>query len=371
MRLYRMELYKLFHKKTVIIAGGISLVWLLFYFVFLQVYDRSATINGVTYHGFEAIKHDREITEEFTGRFTDETAETIVQKYGFPGKVVENYGYWQDANYLNGFVTDYLSDGYLNGWAEGEYKKPEQLVPLEETELGAYLKAAGEEEDGFLFGYTKGWAALLDFLQNGLVFAGVWTLMCIAPVFAQERQVKTENLILTTENGKKKTLQAKLAAGLTAALIAYACVVLLGFLLAGSVFGLSGGTVRLGIAYSYISTLYGAAFQPVAQFTFFYLLAGLAALLTTAAITLWVSVKCKTAFSAVIIGFGLWYGPFLLTFFRGIFYLLARAQPLMTVFVAVFIESCHMYSFNGAVLAAEFGLCMLLVCKGYGKTAKE
>ena len=114
-------------------------------------------MNGKVYTGYEAVRENREITKEFTGPLDDETAEQIIEKYGFPSQVEEYCGGFRDENYLNGFVTEYLGNGYMRSW--DDYKVSTELIPVAQTDLGRAAETSGKE---IILCYTKGWSVLLD-----------------------------------------------------------------------------------------------------------------------------------------------------------------------------------------------------------------
>lgn len=91
MKLYKMELYKLIHRKIVVI-GVFCVIGILLFFFMIKVADEFAYVNGVTYTGYQAVQINRQITEEFKGVLTDEKVDAIVGKYGFPQEVVRDYG---------------------------------------------------------------------------------------------------------------------------------------------------------------------------------------------------------------------------------------------------------------------------------------
>ena len=113
MRLYKMELYKLCHRKS-FLAGFlfVLLIGLLFFYQELQ--HSYCVVNGTTYTGLRAIQMNRQITEEFKGVLTDEKIERIIEKYGFPQGAPDGYSRQKD-NFLNHFIMEYASDGYNNG----------------------------------------------------------------------------------------------------------------------------------------------------------------------------------------------------------------------------------------------------------------
>ena len=86
MRLYKIELYKICSKKMFIYSALASLAILLLYF-WSYVISTESTINGVKYTGYQAVRMDRGITEEFKGALTDQKVAQIIEKYGFPSGV--------------------------------------------------------------------------------------------------------------------------------------------------------------------------------------------------------------------------------------------------------------------------------------------
>lgn len=103
MRLYKMELYKICSKKL-FICSAIAALTIIILYAGIFVVGAETTINGVKYTGLEAVKMDRKITEEWKGVLTDEKVAQIVERYGFPSGVSENYNYFLDRNFLNNFV---------------------------------------------------------------------------------------------------------------------------------------------------------------------------------------------------------------------------------------------------------------------------
>ena len=230
MRLYRMELYKLMHGKFFLAGLPVILAVLLLYFAFVNVGDERAVVNGKVYTGYEAVRENREITKEFTGPLDDETAEQIIEKYGFPSQVEEYYGGFRDENYLNGFVTEYLGNGYMRSW--DDYKVSTELIPVAQTDLGRAAETSGKE---IILCYTKGWSVLLDTLQLGMILGSVLILVSVSPVFAEERQCRMSALLFTSEEGRDRDVTAKIAAAFTLTAAVYAAVVLSVFLSVGAV----------------------------------------------------------------------------------------------------------------------------------------
>ena len=65
MRLFWMELYKLLRRKAFLAGLFGALAILLLYFCVGIVGEERSTINGKLYTGWEAVRMDRAVTEEF------------------------------------------------------------------------------------------------------------------------------------------------------------------------------------------------------------------------------------------------------------------------------------------------------------------
>ena len=95
----------------------------------------------------------------------------------------------------------------------GKTIKYRQLsVLIRDTELGRAAEVTGRD---IAFDYTGGWAAFLDTLQLGMILGSILILIGVSPVFAEERQIKTSALLMTSTEGKEKDVRAKTAAAFT------------------------------------------------------------------------------------------------------------------------------------------------------------
>lgn len=325
MRLYKMELYKILHKKLVLALGVLMLLWMTLYF-YMLISEEHTTIDGIDYYGYEAIQKDREITEEYKGIFTDEKAKQIIARYGFPSKVVRDYGSWQDSNYLNEFVTHYLSDGYIKGWEEGEYKVAEHVIPMAESSLDVYV------DSPLPFAYTTGWEKLLDYLQMGAQILSAWFIIAFSTLFSEERQNDTRSLIVITVNGLHTDILAKIGAAFTICLAAGFIFLGISFFLFWSVFGLDGGNVPAAIAaysYGFNSLVRGR----INLYVIKYVIIILAALVMLTAICIWISSEMKNNFQAILSNIAIWLLPCAVYLcMRGmLFRLISGCLPFMLV----------------------------------------
>lgn len=354
-RLYRTELYKLIHKKFFLAAYAASIVLLLIYFYFVLLGDERTTVDGKVYTGYEAVRMDEKITKEFAGTLTDKTAGQIIDKYGFPSQVEELYGGFRDENYLNGFVTEYMGNGYMRDW--DDYRVSTALYPIAETDLG---KAAAEKGAAILFDYAKGWSAFLDLLQIGMVFGSILILIGISPVFAEEHQTRTAALLFTCTEGRRKDVTAKTAASFTTAVFIYLTAAGCAFLLTGAVYGFSGGECMAGTTVEALAPnpAFPVTMISAWKFALITLSIDFLALMTLCAITVCVSAQCASTFHAAAISSLIWLAPLLFRVLAGgAGYFLMMGTPLFLIMTGVVADL-----FQTIFLPVVLTVCILIFC---------
>lgn len=362
MRLYRMELYKLCHKKTFLIGCVLTELIIVFYFR-LMVNDQMTTVNGVTYYDYEAVKADRQITEAYRGELTDDKVRRIVEEYGLPLEVKESHGWWQNVNYLNRFVADYLSNGYIRTW--DDYQLPTEVYAIADTELGEVQKATGKT---IPLAYTAGWQVFFKTLEIGMILASILVIMGISVVFAQERQTGMLPLLFTAQEGKEPDAKMKIAAAFTLTMIVYGIVMLSTLVLCCSVYGMDGADCPLYMAipdYIWLNITSSTSYMPVQTFLWIVIGFDFLAMMLLCAITLCVSAHCKSIFGAVTIAAALWGAPLLGGMLLGGFgYFIATCMPLYMVMVNLVCESIQ-WGRTAANIWVGLVVSIACVCEGY------
>lgn len=293
MCLYKMELYKLCHKKSFIASFLFVLVVGLFFF-YEDVQTQYCAINGIEYTGLKAIQANRQITEEFRGILTDDKVAQIVEKYGFPDGEPDRYDRLA-GNFLNTFVMSYVSDGYNNGW--DDYRLATRTVPLADSDLGRYHAAAGME---ILLEYYDGWESFLS--QFGALMLGVSILILyiVSIVFSEEEQVGMKPLMFTTKDGPFADTLAKIAAAFSISAGVWLVSVLFYLLLYCTVYGTGGLHCIADLISTYRFQENPLLMQPAGNYLALRLLSSLLAVLELCAITICVSASCRSSFHAIV-----------------------------------------------------------------------
>lgn len=377
MQLYKMELYKIFHRKIFWI-GILAILGLMFvYFWFAEVGDERCVIDGRSHSGYEAVQMNKKITEEYAGTVTDEKINQIVDKYGLPSELNESMPGWKDGNYLNDFVTRFFTNG---SWENGV--KPTVRYRLKDTGLWKAYKEYNENIDSKsekndkkqmkteilsmwkfkpTLEYTTGWKVFGELLQFGLILGSIMIICVISGIFAEESQTKMLPLIFTTVEGKRKDTSAKVLASFTITVLLYAGITGSAWGLCKIVYDLKGGYNLTGVVIS------GSMWKTVDKVPFFsylsvLLILGTLAFLSLNAITLCISAYQDSMFGAVVVTAICWAIPLLVRiFFGGFVWILVDSMPM---FLIMQVNLNDIYSIWYVVAVMAVGVLAVSLTKG-------
>ncbi|GMN95356.1 ABC transporter permease [Blautia wexlerae] len=377
MQLYKMELYKIFHRKIFWI-GILAILGLMFvYFWFAEVGDERCVIDGRSHSGYEAVQMNKKITEEYAGTVTDEKINQIVDKYGLPSELNESMPGWKDGNYLNDFVTRFFTNG---SWENGV--KPTVRYRLKDTDLWKAYKEYNENIDSKsekndkkqmkneilsmwkfkpTLEYTTGWKVFGELLQFGLILGSIMIICVISGIFAEESQTKMLPLIFTTVEGKRKDTSAKVLASFTITVLLYAGITGSTWGLCKIVYDLKGGYNLTGVVIS------GSMWKTVDKVPFFsylsvLLILGMLAFLSLNAITLCISAYQDSMFGAVVATAICWAIPLLVRiFFGGLVWILVDSMPM---FLIMQVNLNDIYSIWYVIAVIAVGVLAVSLTKG-------
>lgn len=377
MQLYKMELYKIFHRKIFWI-GILAILGLMFvYFWFAEVGDERCVIDGRSHSGYEAVQMNKKITEEYAGTVTDEKINQIVDKYGLPSELNESMPGWKDGNYLNDSVTRFFTNG---SWENGV--KPTVRYRLKDTDLWKAYKEYNENIDSKsekndkkqmkteilsmwkfkpTLEYTTGWKVFGELLQFGLILGSIMIICVISGIFAEESQTKMLPLIFTTVEGKRKDTSAKVLASFTITVLLYAGITGSAWGLCKIVYDLKGGYNLTGVVIS------GSMWKIVDKVPFFsylsvLLILGMLAFLSLNAIILCISAYQDSMFGAVVVTAICWAIPLLVRiFFGGFVWILVDSMPM---FLIMQVNLNDIYSIWYVVAVIAVGVLAVSLTKG-------
>lgn len=257
----------------------------------------SASIDGNTYFGQEALEKDKQLAAQYAGILTEETVHRIYENFGF--------AYYNEQNILTGnfcsrFITEKMTD-----FNQTEGNDPDSIHFLEGDSWKQYTEPY---LDGSVwFDYAYGWNDLKEMVP--FMAAGLFVLFIIglSPVFSEEYSCKTADILLTTSRGKKSCIFLKMLAALSVTGVLYVLSAGYLWILYLATFGTQGldaSSVLIGIP--------AGGFTPdsIGGFFIYAFVLGLASLVLLCCMTLAVSALNRNAFAAVILSTVLFFAPF-------------------------------------------------------------
>ncbi len=202
--IWKEELYKIASRKLVWL--GVSL---LLAFVTFRLYSEqntySSTIDGKTYRGAEAIKKDQELTRLYAGTLTLDKVKQIYEEYGF-------FFYDKDdktrlGNYCNWFISkEFTNFMQTDGYDPGQV----HFYTGQDWEFNAEPLLHG----GIRFDYIYGWSDLAEIYLMTIIVLFILLIIGLTPLFSEEYQLKTADILRTTRRGRQSGIWMKILAAL-------------------------------------------------------------------------------------------------------------------------------------------------------------
>lgn len=286
--IWKEELYKIKSRKIIWLG-----TFLLLAFATIRLYNErcryTTSIEGTVYHGQDAIRKDKALAGRCSGPLTQETITQIYKDYGFFYYDADGNGI---GNYLNRFVTEEFTN-----FRQTEGTDPDEIRFREGEDWEhncAYLL-----ENEVRFDYVHGWNDLAEMYVVTILALFVLLILGLSPVFAEEYQQRTADILRTTRRGGGSGIWMKILASacFAVALTLGACAYLWGIYLAVyGVQGLDASAILLSFA-----TPFGYCPESVLGFFLYITSLGiLGSLLLTGMVT-GASAMCQSPFLALIL----------------------------------------------------------------------
>lgn len=264
----------------------------------LKVY--SVTINGKNIYGMEAVEEDKKIAAQYAGPLTEETVQKIYDRYGF---------YYYDmntgepkGNFCSQFITERMTNLNQIG---GDNPEEIRFYQGEEREINAAPLLEGD----LWFDYVKGWSDLKETYGILIVWGlAIVFLVGLSPVFSEEYTLRTADILLTTQRGKKSLIWIKMAAALSFTLIIFTAVTFYVWAIYLKVFGTQGldaSPILIGAG----SASFGYHTETIKGFFLLSFGLGIAGFLLMTGMVLAASALCKNAFMTVVISLAVFLFP--------------------------------------------------------------
>lgn len=287
--IWKEELYKIASRKIIWLGVFLLLAFVAFR-LFAEKDNYTAVVDGEVFYGREAIRKEQELAKRYEGILTKEKIKEIYDEYGF-------YLYDEELGVMNGnYCSRFISEHFTN-YMQTSGNDPNEIHFYQgeewERNVAPYL------ENGVRFGYVYGWNDLTEIYMMAVLVLYVILMIGLSPVFAEEYQLKTADILRTTRRGKQGGIWMKILAAVFFAVI-LTCLVTIFlwgiYLIEYGVQGLDASAVLLNFA-----SFYGYCPETVLGFLVFIALLGVVGAVLLTGLVVGISASSKTPFLALVI----------------------------------------------------------------------
>ncbi|NEZ46200.1 ABC transporter permease [Clostridium niameyense] len=327
--LLKYELKKIFKRKSTIIALIISIIFISILSILFVTENSYVNKEGNRIHGLKAIELKRKDVSLVSGSLsidkltsifneyeaiikdkknfntgTNDLSNNVYNKYVQNKESVlellrENYSPVGKGNY-DYYILYSLSNKDVQKFYKQRNKNIKQLLSFQhysENQKKYILSLNNKISTPLYFDYSDGWN---DILARGfrsvLIIIAFVVSICIAPIFAFEYETGADAILLSTKYGKNKLIKAKIIAGILFATIVYIIEVFFFTVSMLCCYGISGWNISFQIVS--LTSIYPLT---VIQVYLLGTMIGYLVMLSITSVTMALSSKFKTPFSAIII----------------------------------------------------------------------
>lgn len=297
-KIWKEEVKKIASRKIICLG----LLLMMIFISWRLVAERSnyfVVIDGQAFYGQEAVEKDKALTAQYAGILTEEKVRLIYDAYGF------NYFDPQQPAHNRNFCSRFVTEKMTNA----------KQIGIEDPAAIQFFQGADWEKNAapllngdIQFDYVYGWDDLKEthsFMVSMALF--IVFIIGLAPVFAEEYTLKTADILLTTQRGKKSGIWMKITAALFYTAVVYCVFTLYIWLIYFIVYGTQG--LNASPALIGVSS-FGYCPATISGFLLYEAALGLASVLLLTCISLAVSALCKNAFLAVVVSMAVFFVPY-------------------------------------------------------------
>lgn len=298
-RIWREELCKIASRKLIWL-GVFLLLGFVTFRTFAERDDYTMNLDGKLYHGQEAIEKDQELARRYAGPLTMEKLKLIYEEYGF-----SYYDPEQEVE-IGNFCNKYITKRFTN-FREVGRENPDEIEFYQGQDWD--FNAAPLLENELQFDYVYGWNDFIEIYIMDMLVLFVLLIIGISPVFAEEYQLRTADILRTTSRGRQSGIWMKLLAALffDILLTFIVCAYLWGiYLMVFGTQGLDASAVLLDFV-----TIHGYTPEHVWGLLLYITFLGFCGVFLLTGIVLGISALCRTPFVALILSLVVFFFPVL------------------------------------------------------------
>lgn len=261
---------------------------------------------------------------------TEEQEELLTLKNGWDNycRYYMPYGHMEELclSYLDKAMGEMDEDAFYQG-REKLMQENYEAQKLSQEVIAFHKKENRQVETPLAYGNMKGFEQYFG-IQYGLgVCLAFIVAICLAPLFAGEYASKMDQMILSSRYGKNKVILAKLFTGFSFTLILTLLVFGLDLLEIGMIYGFDGWNLPVQITREGFNLSIPIN---LLQMLMIFLLCGIFASCMIGVVVMFLSVKMKTPFGAIILAFIFIFVPIVLNYIvpaGSLWCLLVRGTP--------------------------------------------
>lgn len=218
-----------------------------------------------------------------------------------------------------------------------------------------------------LYGEHLGYYEFMQMSQFFVMCVMVWMTVVLSSFYCEDRQSRTDVLIMTSAKGKLTDFSIRVGVTYTLTIGALVFVLMTAYLICYVRYGYSGGDASVGEIFFWLDKAVPApAESSILSFIGYYLINVLCAVVMLAGLIVWISARSnKTMYSLIAIS-GIFWGPIMLENglrTNGISFLLITAQP-MYLAVMRYLEEADWRTYGWRIAMALFVAAAGIICGG-------
>lgn len=372
-QLLKFELKKILGRKANLIAMSLGLLLIVVSNI-LTIHGSSLLLEeGNTIEGAAAIRKQAEIENALTTELSEEFLTEFLQEYqqaiqnnpfGYDYSLISSksnlfaliaahYSEWNDNNWEWEDLKQISTENDI-GFYKRRIEKIETLLNADytygnftDTEKGYWLQKAEAISTPFVWGSRETWEMIWISIR-ALFFQCFVVGICIAPVFAEEYQKRTDSLILSTKHGKNRLIHAKIISSFVFTLFYIALCSILSIGINIVLLGIDGWNLPVQLWNTMIPYHFNAAGACGLNLLIIFLISFL-----ITAITLMFSTVCKNQMIALAIAILLFFGPLFIPFSKtsGLWNHILYLCPIYTFNLTDVLKTYNSYQLGGIVIS--------------------
>ncbi len=226
------------------------------------------------------------------------------------------------------------------------------------AEKAAIIKYNENVTEPFDFTYALGWENLLTYAFLFYVILTFITFVNISPVFSNEFQNGTVDVILSSKHGRNKVFYAKIISALLLSTLVFAMFTAVYFLAFAAVYGFEGSDVSiqtLNLLSVYDLTL-GETFAAIVGISY-------VAFILVIFFTLTISAICKNNFTSVLLSLALFFIPIFFNYSKSskLFNYIVDLFPIKALNAFEMFKQYKLYGLAGAYIRQPYFVIIFML----------